>query len=344
MILLPLILLILYIVADTYRIRRYRKKIKHVIHVNGTRGKSTVVRMLDEVFRENGYRTFSKVTGTIPMYRDCRGTYHVIKRITATLLEQKHILRKAYKDNADILIVECMALKETMQAYSESILKADVSIITNARIDHLEVMGNNIQDICDTLFKMTHKDQWVLVGDDHLYERFGMHDHVHLCGSYRSVLNEHISNTNLVFEVSKKFGLNHELTHQALMAYEKSPGFNQVYAFKNNEVLFGFSMNDLETTTDFYKAYESHKKRIIWYNSRMDRPTRDEMFLIWLAKISPDRIILSGDQVMRNKRRLKKLGYNNIIDTPSTVGYENEIILGIGNIKGIEQYIGDIHV
>jgi len=42
----------------------YRSQVSCRVHVNGIRGKSTVTRYVGAVFREAGYHTFGKTTGT----------------------------------------------------------------------------------------------------------------------------------------------------------------------------------------------------------------------------------------------------------------------------------------
>ena len=43
-----------------------RAALRHVVHVNGTRGKSTVCRLIDAGLRAGGVRVFCKTTGTDP--------------------------------------------------------------------------------------------------------------------------------------------------------------------------------------------------------------------------------------------------------------------------------------
>ena len=46
--------------------RRCLSKIPYRIHVNGTRGKSSVTRLIAAGLREGGIRTCAKTTGTLP--------------------------------------------------------------------------------------------------------------------------------------------------------------------------------------------------------------------------------------------------------------------------------------
>ena len=51
------------------------------IHVNGTRGKSSVTRLIAAGLRAGGKRTFAKTTGTAPRVIDSKGIDRIIHRL-----------------------------------------------------------------------------------------------------------------------------------------------------------------------------------------------------------------------------------------------------------------------
>ena len=58
------------------------------------------------------------------------------------------MVKKAYKEGADVLVLECMAVNPELQYICEKhILNADVTIITNVRPDHIQDMGETLEDI-----------------------------------------------------------------------------------------------------------------------------------------------------------------------------------------------------
>ena len=76
--------------------RRARKKLAHVVHVNGTRGKSTVSRMIEAGLRAGGVAGFCKTTGTDAMIIDVMGREKAVRRRgKANIKEQIKILRQA---------------------------------------------------------------------------------------------------------------------------------------------------------------------------------------------------------------------------------------------------------
>ena len=73
-----------FLLLEKLAIKAARKRFKVVIHVNGTRGKSTVTRMIHAVLREAGYRAWGKTTGTEPRLLLPDGTEALIHRIAPT--------------------------------------------------------------------------------------------------------------------------------------------------------------------------------------------------------------------------------------------------------------------
>ena len=137
-------LYLLYLLWEAHAVRIARKKLAHVVHVNGTRGKSTVSRLIEAGLRAGGLRVFCKTTGTDPMTIDVNGREELIcRRGKANIKEQIAVLRRAAAQNAQVLVVECMAITPEFQQTSQhDILRADIGVITNVRRDHMDVMGD----------------------------------------------------------------------------------------------------------------------------------------------------------------------------------------------------------
>lgn len=86
---------------------RQQKDFLAVIHVNGIRGKTSTCRLLDAALRTK-YRVFTKTTGTDPVWIGTDGSEHPIhRRGPANIREQLNMLRKAHREKAQIVILEC---------------------------------------------------------------------------------------------------------------------------------------------------------------------------------------------------------------------------------------------
>ncbi len=138
---------------EAYWHRRQRSTIPIRIHVNGTRGKSSVTRLIAAGLRSAGIRTCAKTTGTLPRFILPDGSEEPIVRVGRTnVIEQVHIIRQAAELKSQAIVLECMALHPLLQSLCElDIVRATHGVITNARPDHLDVMGPTPADVAKAL-------------------------------------------------------------------------------------------------------------------------------------------------------------------------------------------------
>ena len=149
-----LILVLLLVGIWEYQLHQtVLEKLPNRIHVNGSRGKSSVVRLIAAGLRAGGFRTLAKVTGTSPRVIDFSGNDRIIHRLRSPSIgEQLRLLRTFSKENPDFIVIECMAVMPEYQWVSEhKMLKSDVGVITNVRIDHVDEMGYTMEDITRSL-------------------------------------------------------------------------------------------------------------------------------------------------------------------------------------------------
>jgi poly-gamma-glutamate synthase PgsB/CapB len=170
------IVFLLVIVLILYGIYEYRRHLRHLqaipvrVHVNGTRGKSSVTRLIAAGLRAGGIRMMAKTTGTKPriIFGDGREE-PVIRHGKANIIEQLKIVRTAQRCDAEALIIECMAIRPELQRVSEQrMVQATVNVITNARADHLDEMGPTIQDVALALCLGIPKDGEVFTAEQNL--------------------------------------------------------------------------------------------------------------------------------------------------------------------------------
>ncbi len=136
------------------------------IHVNGTRGKSTVTRLIAAALREAGIRTIAKTTGTAPRIILPDGRERPVRRrAPASIREQLWILREARRWQAQAAVVECMAVDPELQAVCEDqMMRSTIGVITNARPDHAEVMGPAAGDVALALASTVPRSAVLVVG------------------------------------------------------------------------------------------------------------------------------------------------------------------------------------
>jgi poly-gamma-glutamate synthase PgsB/CapB len=143
------------------------------VHVNGIRGKSTVTRLVAGVLREGGFQTVAKTTGSAVRIIHEDGNESPIKRTgAATIVEQIDIMRKYVKPETEALVIECMAVNPLYQKISqEQIVKGNITIITNVREDHQDVMGETLPEIADSLSNTIPYNGLLITAEDREYLR-----------------------------------------------------------------------------------------------------------------------------------------------------------------------------
>jgi len=136
------------------------------IHVNGTRGKSTVTRFIAAALRDAGIRTIAKTTGTAPRIILADGSERAVRRrAPASIREQLWLLREARRLGAEAVVVECMAVDPDLQAVCEGeMIRSTIGVITNARPDHAEVMGATVDDVARALGSTVPRSAVLVLG------------------------------------------------------------------------------------------------------------------------------------------------------------------------------------
>lgn len=151
--LLVLLTLLAYGVWEYQGHQQRLKRIPLRIHVNGTRGKSSVTRLIAAGLRAGGIKTMAKTTGTLPRIIDFEGKEVPILRYErANIIEQVKIFRYFDRRKPEAVVVECMAVLPEYQWLCEHrLIRSHISVITNARLDHINEMGHFREQIARSL-------------------------------------------------------------------------------------------------------------------------------------------------------------------------------------------------
>ena len=340
-----------YIVFEKLYNDKIRKSFKYVIHVNGIRGKSTTTRLVDAGFRKLGYKVFSKTTGTFPRIINTNGKIVNVRRWgPANIREQLRMMRKAYKEKAEVVVLECMAVNPELQDICEHrILHSDVTIITNVREDHIGEMGDTLEELACALALTTPKEGALIIHDEDFYQVFDKEAKKNNAKlviadklNKENEIDTFIDNVENALMVSKVLGLDSDLFYQGMKEYKKDEGSYQELKVDNTIFINALSVNDPDSLKINYneviKKYDD-KEISILLNSRDDRPTRVLQHISFLKGINCKKIIISGSNTAYIKRKLTKAGLN-VEELKKLEDLKNEkIILGIGNIGGFGKKI-----
>lgn len=161
------VLMILFLILTAYGIVEFaihQKRIFSIpirIHVNGTRGKSSVTRLIGAALREGGIKTITKVTGTYPrLILDDGCEVDIYRKTEPNIIEQLSIVKLAAQRKVQAIVMECMAIQPQYQSITETkMMHSTIGLITNVRLDHVEVMGYTLPEIAEALGKTIPRNQ-----------------------------------------------------------------------------------------------------------------------------------------------------------------------------------------
>ena len=376
LVLLVLLALLIGLGAFEYgRHKRLRDSIPIRIHVNGTRGKSSVTRLIAAALRAHGIRTYAKTTGTLPRLIAHDGSELPVFRPGMTnVSEQLRIVAIAAREGAEALVLECMALQPRLQSMCElRIVRSTHGVICNTWPDHLDVMGPTDEDValallgtCPVggtlftaerdhlpLFEEACSDRGsslAVVGDDELAE-------IRDDELARFEYIEHRENVALALAVSSALGVPRDVALEGMLAAEPDAGVLREYEveFFGRSVLFvnGFAANDPIATERVWNLaiarHPERETRIMVINCRLDRPDRSRQLGEALPGWAPaDHYFLVGTGTYALARTAVGAGLPSSSltplegESPVTVFEEimgaagrSALVVGAGNIAGI---------
>lgn len=164
----------LFLLFERVTLWRHARRIPLRIAVTGTRGKSTVTRLIAASLREAHFSVMAKTTGSKPViiFPD-GGEAEICRKGRPSILEGKKILKQAADCGAQALVVEMMSIQpECLAQESRRILRPHCLVITNVRLDHREEMGRTKGEIARSLASAIPPLAAVFVPDEEFYPDF----------------------------------------------------------------------------------------------------------------------------------------------------------------------------
>ena len=332
-----------YLFYEKWENDRAVRSFRHIIHVNGIRGKTSVCRLIDAHLRGAGYRVFTKTTGSTPCYIDTRGQEHRIRRWgNANIGEQLSIIRRAHREKAEILILECMAVQPELQRIAqEQLVHGDLNVITNVRYDHIFEMGQSLEEIAASLCGTIPENGVLFTADEAFYPYFcrqaeKQNTRVVLCAPSELAPGE---NDAIACAVGAELGIpeTEYLKNRAL--YQEDFGAQRCYPRERGRFYNLFSANDPVSTRLLLENSRLELSNMtLLYNNRADRPDRLLLFARHFFPCFPNsRILVMGEARGLALRLLKKHGFQ----AQSVSGWQkaleaagDSLVVGIGNIYG----------
>ena len=341
-----------YLIIESIRNKRIRNRFKYVIHVNGIRGKSTTTRLIDAGLRKCGFKVFSKTTGTVPTMINVNNEEIKIKRLgNANIREQLKMVKKAYKEGAEVLVLECMAVNPELQYICEKhILNANVTVVTNVRPDHIQDMGETLEDIALAFSNTIPTNGHLVINDSEFISLFikrakTLNTKVCIAEEYlgSDTLDTFKDNIEVALGVATSLGLDKELFFEGMKEYHHDIGAFETIKYNDTIFMNGFSINDPFSIKVVYneiiKKIDYNELTIV-LNNRSDRPTRILQHIEMMKDLPCKKLLIYGSNTRFVYEKIKKnctdLNVEILTDIEDLLKEKN--IFGIGNIggKGLE--------
>lgn len=347
------------------------------IHVNGTRGKSSVTRLVAAGLRAGGLKTYAKTTGTAPRVIDPEGKDRIIHRLRSPSIgEQVRLLKYFAQDQPDAVVLECMAVQPQYQWVAEQeMVRSHIGVITNVRPDHVDEMGHTITDIAQSLSNTIPRQGVLISGEESasdVFDRVAKERETRVVTVDESEISEetldqfsymeHPQNVALALEVCKRAGVDRGVALDGMV--HVSPDLGALIAWKldfaDRSVSFinGMAANDPVSTLTIWnytaRRFSWNGESCVFLNTRLDRRTRSRQLLsLVMEEIKPDHCIIRGDNLEKMFSHLKHYSPNTNVtwihsqDSVKTVSDvfsklpDDSLIYAMGNQVGFGQELVD---
>ena len=245
-----------------------------VIHVSGTNGKGSTCYMINSILCETGYKVglftspqirtiyeLIKVNGveiTELEFEECKNKLRqVLNKLGLDLendlsyFEMVFLIAMIHFKNKDVnvLILEC-GLGGELDA-TNAVSKIDYTIFTKIGIDHKNILGNTIEEICQTKSKIIRKQSNVIIAQDQrdvVYEILEKEAKYKNCDIFLAEKNIKIEkvenkekNSQNIYEKEDLISEN-GLEFQDKVRTEIIGNYDFGKNFKNNEYFFRFGL------------------------------------------------------------------------------------------------------
>lgn len=349
------------------------------VHINGSRGKSSVTRLIGAGLRAGGRRVFTKTTGSSPrMILESGEERTVIRPGRANIIEQLKVMRSAVSRGVETVVLECMGIQPHLQYVLEhQMVRSTVGVITNVRPDHLDEMGPGLEEVAAALCNTIPRGGVLFTAErerlpairrraEYLGTTVQEVDSSNISGEELSGFTylEHKENVALALLVCDHLGVPKETALAGMYAANPDPGVLRLYRLeyfdKRIDFVMAFAANDSLSYSIIWERLDLSRERsfpeeklIVLVSSRSDRIQRAEQLGEFIAtEISGDHFLIVGEYTtpLVNKALSSGLPRSKIANMGGRSAEEvfekavslveaKATVVGVGNIVGFGEEV-----
>ena len=308
---------------------------KYRILVTGSRGKSSLVRLIFAGLAAAGLNACGRITGVLPRELTPAGERSIVRNAPGHVEEMRWWLRQL-SDEVEAVVMENSAVQPELQRLAAEWLCPTLTVWTNARPDHEEAWGPDERSAIGALAGGVPDDGTLLLGPE-------------LCGSRQlqgllkgrggaTVAVETQSgdylaaNLALAARALDLLGFADENTLEAMKELKPDVADFRVFTLCDTPATClapAFSANDLRSTETLFRATGWREEETsVLYCDRADRPARRRAFRPFLERNWREVRTLHGDEPSADVERWiagdragarKVFGCGNVKGTPLTL-------------------------
>jgi hypothetical protein len=309
--------------------------------VTGSRGKSSVVRLLHAAFVALGLSPRSRITGALPRELTSEGTL-LIERSGAPHVEEMRWWLRQVPQSAEAVVLENSAIAPELQGLAARWLHPGVTVLTNAYEDHQEAWGTTRADAAEALALGVPRGGLVvlptsLATDAMLLAPLARRDcRLEFAAPVPGIPQSHRAiNVGLALKTAQLLGLNAARSLKAMLELEPDPFDFRVLRRGPVELAMAFAANDVTSTRNLFESLRwSPEDTRLLYNHRSDRPARWRSFRGWLSPLPWREVIIMGDRPLRKPagaRHERRRDLNALLGSFAS----GDRVFGCGNLVGL---------
>jgi poly-gamma-glutamate synthase PgsB/CapB len=312
-----------FLLAERAFLRRFRRSVRIVVHVNGTRGKTETTRLIASALREAGIRTLAKTTGTTPLLILPDGSERPIRRWgAANVREQRNFMLLAWRHRVEAVVAECMAVSPGPQAASTSFLDPTILVVTNSRPDHAAELGSP-EEAATVFAEGIPAGGTVVTADPSILEVLrttaeARNTKVMLASPVEGTRAQIAANAGIALVVAELAGVPREIAIQGMRSCEPDPGAFALRKIEVNDgdvlIVDALAANDPISTAMLFDKIEGEvagrSPRMLLLANRGDRLDRTMAFVEWIVREAArwDAVLVAGP-IQSKPRRLLEAAY-----------------------------------
>lgn len=351
---------------------RNLKKLPIRININGTRGKSTVTRLITSVLAEAGYKVVGKTTGTSArvIYWFKEEERPLIRGpLGPNIIEQRGVVAEAVSLKAEAFVTECMAVTPDYQiTFQNQLAKATIGVIVNVREDHMDLCGPTLDNIAESFLATIPYNGHLIISNGDYNDYFTKkalergtktiiaYDSMVPTDNYLNKFSYIIfpENVSLALAVAEALQIPRSTALAGILKARPDPGALQILSIGEDRPAYfvnAFAANDPSSTLMIWKHISGIgypvKDPIVVLNCRPDRVDRTLQYATDVLPNIDIGILLVFGQITKpiteafEKGGIKANQYMNFEGLPTEKAFleiknqlSNKVIFCIGNIHG----------